>query len=154
LQEKVALKKLKLEDPESNYKVAEHEANSHQRVDGHKHIVRLKGMTVLSRTEVAIATEYVPGGDLFELCKSQGISQALFNRFALQITSALVHMHNLGYAHCDLKPENILITPGGECAKLSDFGSARHYQALVCYRTQGTDGFLSPEEVIVAARRD
>jgi serine/threonine protein kinase len=149
VQEKVALKKLKLDDPEHNFKVAEHEANSHQRINGHSHIVSLKGMAVLSRTQVAIATEFVPGGDLFDLCKLNGLPSEQFNRFALQITSALVHMHNLGYAHCDLKPENVLITNsnGLKCAKLSDFGSARHYQAVVCFRTQGTDGFQSPEEV-------
>ena len=40
-----------------------------------------------------------------------------------QIGSALLWLHNRGYAHMDVKPDNILIVRKDSwCFKLSDFG--------------------------------
>ena len=40
-----------------------------------------------------------------------------------QIGSALLWLHNRGFAHMDVKPDNILIVRRSDwCFKLSDFG--------------------------------
>lgn len=118
-------------------------------IDGHPNIVKLRGMCITSRHDVAIATEFMAGGDLFELYKQLGsaLKESHFFLFAEQIASALVHCHVSNIAHCDVKPENVLLSSCGTIAKLADFGSSRHALEAKCYRTQGTEGFQSPEEV-------
>ena len=55
--------------------------------------------------------QYGPNGDLFESQRARDgrLTAAEFFHFALQISSALTHMHSLGFAHCDVKPENCLL---------------------------------------------
>jgi serine/threonine-protein kinase len=55
-----------------------------------------------------------------------GISDAL--RIAIQIGSALNHVHDRGYLHLGVNPRNIIMTPGGEPI-LFNFGSARRIDA-------------------------
>ncbi|NVB41147.1 serine/threonine protein kinase [Pseudenhygromyxa sp. WMMC2535] len=75
-----------------------------------------------------------------------------------QILSALEHAHAAGIVHRDLKPENVFLTkdadaPGGERAKLVDFGIAKLLDAdgAVEVLTRagmvfGTPRFMSPEQ--------
>lgn len=106
-------------------------------------------MCINSRHDVAIATEFMGGGDLFELYKELGsaLEESHFFLFAEQIASALLHCHSAFIAHCDVKPENMMLSSCGTVVKLGDFGSSRHASEARCYRTQGTEGFQSPEEV-------
>lgn len=142
----VALKLMTLADPQDAFELADHESTMHQLVDGHANIVRLHGMSILSPYKIAIAVEYVAGGDLFELCRRAGraLTLSVFFSYAKQISSALLHLHQQSYAHCDIKPENILVSSCRNIVKLSDFGSARHVYQAKCRRTQGTPAFLSP----------
>ncbi len=45
----------------------------------------------------------------------------------LQITQAILHLHNRNMVHGDVKPENLLLTSGDSMSniKLCDFGMAR-----------------------------
>lgn len=65
--------------------------------------------------------------------------------YAVQIGSALEHLHKYGIVYRDLKPENILMNDQGY-VKLADFGMAKHLKGdekslSFC----GTPEYLSPE---------
>lgn len=73
----------------------------------------------------------------------------------LEISSALMHIHQHGIIHCDLKPQNVLLkadecSPRGFVSKLTDFGLARvvtRDQPLLCGDSAGTPSHLAPEIV-------
>jgi dual specificity tyrosine-phosphorylation-regulated kinase 2/3/4 len=91
----------------------------------HRHIVRPFDGFVF-RSHVCISFE-VLGVNLFEYCQSNSfcpVSERSARLYALQLFSALAHVHRSGAIHCDLKPENILLEPGSTTrVKLIDFGS-------------------------------
>src|SRR5262245_22890653 len=75
-----------------------------------------------------------------------------------QITSVLKATHAANIIHRDLKPENIFLVrddepPGGERAKILDFGIAKLGSTGVtgCGNSMGTPGYMSPELWIDAA---
>jgi serine/threonine-protein kinase len=67
----------------------------------------------------------------------------------------LEYAHAEGFVHRDIKPSNLLVTriEGQECAKLSDFGLARVYQAsklsglTLMGNKAGTYPFIAPEQI-------
>jgi serine/threonine protein kinase len=52
-------------------------------------------------------------------------------RWAIQLCSALVYLHDLGYAHNQVYPCNILVASGGNTLKLCDFGTVTLAQDFV-----------------------
>ena len=71
-----------------------------------------------------IVLEYAPGGSLADKIHSgKGLPEDIVSHHAKSITTALVHIHKLGYVHCDVKPHNVLLV--GEHTKLADFGSCK-----------------------------
>src|SRR3954454_2598860 len=85
-------------------------------------------------------------------------------RLMRQVASTLGAAHARGIIHRDLKPENIYIVrdpevPGGERAKVLDFGIAKLAGTDVGVKTQteamlGTPAFMSPEQCRGAAHVD
>ena len=65
---------------------------------------------------------------------------------ALQILSALKHVHALGYAHRDIKLSNFLLDQSG--VKLIDFGCAVRVEDCDPARFSGTP-FFAPPEILV-----
>ncbi len=73
--------------------------------------------------------------------------------WSLDVTEALIHLHDRKLVHKDIKPENIFISEAGR-AKLGDFGFAerepgplgRLMKRLRKPRVQGTLAYLSPEQ--------
>ena len=66
--------------------------------------------------------EFVPGGDLFVLCKTMRAMGEDAGRFFLhQMLDSVEFMHLRGIVHRDLKLENFLIDLGLNL-KLADFG--------------------------------
>jgi len=73
---------------------------------------------------VYLITPFIKGGDLFhKLQNDMFLSEDLVKFYGAQISIAIQHLHDLGFAYRDLKPENILIDEDGYL-KLCDFGAS------------------------------
>src|SRR5262245_59039633 len=75
-----------------------------------------------------LVLEYLPGGDLLNLCRerpksSLGLDEALF--FFKQASEALAYAHTKDIIHRDLKPNNLLLSANRRTLKIADFGVAR-----------------------------
>lgn len=80
--------------------------------------------------ELAIFSEYVPGGSLWEAVVDRGFSKPMsptaFTDLALQTLAGLECLHTHGVTHQDIKPQNILMDGNGRPVyKINDFGIAR-----------------------------
>ncbi|HEU5057215.1 MAG TPA: serine/threonine-protein kinase, partial [Kofleriaceae bacterium] len=93
------------------------------------------------------------------------IDQAL--SIARQMTGALMAAHRIGVVHRDLKPDNVYIVsdpevPGGERAKILDFGIAKlrdKGEGFSAFQTQegtvmGAPTYMAPEQVAGADKVD
>jgi len=89
--------------------------------------------------------EYMPGGSLSQLCRSQPLSLEQTQRYAKQICSALYFAHSHGVLHRDVKPGNIMLSADRRTAKLLDFGTARRLDARGAITIVGTDVYAAPE---------
>lgn len=88
----------------------------------HPNIVRTVEV-ITEGKELALVTEYLAGGSLFERLKA-GMHVSLAIAAVSDIARALDHAHGLGIVHGDVKPENILFRDPAT-AVLIDFGLAR-----------------------------
>ncbi len=75
-----------------------------------------------------LVLEYMPGGDLLRLCRSNPgnalrLDRALF--YFKQICEALAYAHSKGIIHRDLKPNNFLLSADCKTLKIADFGVAK-----------------------------
>ncbi|PVU96480.1 hypothetical protein BB561_001154 [Smittium simulii] len=73
-------------------------------------------------SNVFLAMEYVPGGDVRTLLNSNGILLNKYIKFySAEMFVSVAALHTLGFVHRDLKPENFMIDGSGHI-KLTDFG--------------------------------
>src|SRR5262245_3912685 len=75
-----------------------------------------------------LSLEYMPGGDLLNLCRSRlgaalPLDEALF--YFKQACEALAYAHDKGIIHRDLKPNNLLLSADHRTLKIADFGVAK-----------------------------
>ena len=107
---------------------------------GHGTAIDLDGTTFLY-----IVLEYLPGGDLFKLTKTQPLSlqKALF--YLEQVCSGLAHAHKCGVIHRDIKPNNLLLTADHQVVKIADFGVARIDASEGAITRVGTRIYSAPE---------
>ncbi len=76
-----------------------------------------------------LVTEFVQGGELFQLIKSNvRLSENNAKFYSCEIIIALEYMHKKGIIYRDLKPENILIDKEGHI-KLTDFGLSKTFDS-------------------------
>ena len=92
-----------------------------------------------------IVLEYLPGGDLFALTKTNPLplSRALF--YLEQVCSGLAHAHKCGVIHRDIKPQNLLLTADQQVVKIADFGVARIDAMDGAITRVGTNIYSAPE---------
>jgi serine/threonine-protein kinase PknK len=91
--------------------------------------------------------EYLPGGDLATLIRTQPLSMERVLNYAIDIADALTRAHRLNIIHRDLKPANVLLAADGT-PRLTDFGIAHVESAERLTSTGaviGTTAYLSPE---------
>jgi serine/threonine-protein kinase len=109
-----------------------------------------------------IALEHIPGATLVRLLANamklrRRLSIELIHHISVQISRALVYIHNLTnlegdpleIIHMDLAPHNVLVTPDGQ-AKLLDFGiSQAHGLGTDASRRdfRGRTAYLAPEQL-------
>lgn len=113
----------------------------------HPFIVELKGVYLKDPKYLYLILEYVPGGELFSLLRSNltfPIQQARF--YVAHIVTIFEYLHEKQIIYRDLKPENILIAKTGYL-KLTDFGFAKRINGKT-YTLCGTPEYLAPEIIL------
>jgi len=87
---------------------------------GHGTAADLKGTTFHY-----LVLEYMPGGDLLDLCRRKPFSleDALF--YFHQVAEALAYAHSQRVIHRDIKPNNLLLSADKKTVKIADFGVAK-----------------------------
>uniref|UniRef100_A0A3P9BLS3 G protein-coupled receptor kinase n=1 Tax=Maylandia zebra TaxID=106582 RepID=A0A3P9BLS3_9CICH len=101
-----------------------------------------------SRHHLCLVMDLMTGGDLrfhiYDLGK-RGIRMECVVYYTAQITSGLLHLHNMGIVYRDMKPENVLLDGKGQC-RLSDLGLAVELSkgTIICQKA-GTTGYMAPE---------
>ena len=93
-----------------------------------------------------LVLEYMPGGDLWSLCRKRPVSldDALF--YFQQVAEALAFAHSQRVIHRDIKPNNLLLSEDHSELKVADFGVAKmaHDDASEITRV-GTNVYAPPE---------
>jgi serine/threonine protein kinase len=93
-----------------------------------------------------LVLEYMPGGDLWSLCRNHPVDldDALF--YFQQVAEALAYAHSQRVIHRDIKPNNLLLSADHRELKIADFGVAKmtHDDASEITRV-GTNVYAPPE---------
>lgn len=126
----------------------------------HPNVVKVREVR-LDATMPYVVMEFVEGGDLRSLLRSQGgLALSMCIRLGLQMTEALRAIHRERIIHRDIKPENILyrrLVSGELHFLLTDFGIAkiradestrtRTGQSLLTYEYASPEQFDDPRNV-------
>ena len=113
------------------------------------HVVQLY-YTFQAENYLYLVMEFMPGGDLYSLLSNVGsLDEETLKFYAVEIASALGHLHSKEIVHCDLKPDNLLISEDGHI-KLGDFGLSKiafegGFKATHDNKAEGTPEYLAPE---------
>jgi serine/threonine-protein kinase len=78
-----------------------------------------------------------------------GLPARAVARVGARIAEALAYAHSQRLLHLDIKPSNIFVDPGGESAKLGDFGLARVTSgsgSTLQLAPAGTPAYMAPEQ--------
>jgi serine/threonine protein kinase/predicted ATPase len=114
----------------------------------HPNIVKVLA-TIEENNRHYIVMDYVSGGSLSDLLKSQGkMPIRWILKIAIELADALTRAHYLKIIHRDIKPANVLIAPDGT-PRLTDFGVAQignlKERVTRTGSIVGTPDYLSPE---------
>ena len=92
-----------------------------------------------------IVLEYLGGGDLSKLCRSEALTLDRSLNYLKQVCAGLAHAHHCGVIHRDIKPQNLLLTEDRETVKIADFGVARFEGGEGAITRVGTNIYAPPE---------
>lgn len=100
------------------------------------------------RANLYLVFDYVPGGELFRVLRTQGqFSLATTRFYAAEVIAGLAFLHDNGVVYRDLKPENMLLTGEGHL-KITDFGFAKCLKPNEkTFTLCGTPEYLAPEVI-------
>jgi serine/threonine-protein kinase len=146
IQRQVALKLPKEIDPD--IEAVRREAAVWLSAGKHANVVQVLHADIYDG-QVAIATEYIPGGSLHDrLNRQQGKTADLDHAVEIAdgILAGLQHLHSLEprpLIHRDLKPGNVLLR--GDTPLLTDFGLSRVFSSTTVTQAGGTPGYMPPE---------
>ncbi|XP_037094872.1 serine/threonine-protein kinase NIM1-like [Pollicipes pollicipes] len=112
----------------------------------HPHIVRL--YEVLETPQrYHLVLEYAAGGNLHQLITAEGrLGDRRARALAVQLVSALQHMHDQNLVHRDVKADNVFLTRRGR-AKLGDLGFSTRVTSATQQLTSfcGSPPYAAPE---------
>ncbi|KAG7476219.1 serine serine/threonine-protein kinase SBK2-like [Solea senegalensis] len=93
----------------------------------HPSLTRALGIFFSTPTYYVFAQQAGLYGDLYSVIVSEvGVDEECVQRVMAQLSSAVSHLHSLGFVHRDIKPENIFLCDSScRWVKLGDFGLAR-----------------------------
>lgn len=92
-----------------------------------------------------IVLEYLPGGDLMQVCRREPLTIDKTLIYLEQVCSGLDHAHKQGVIHRDIKPQNLLLTEDKQTVKIADFGVARFTNVDAPITRVGTNIYAAPE---------
>ena len=139
-------------DPELEQTLIENFQNEAIALDRvrHSHIILRLGHGTAADLEAVpfhyLVLEYMPGGDLWSLCRKRPVcfDDALF--YFQQVAEALAYAHAQQVIHRDIKPNNLLLSADHRVMKIADFGVAKMTQDDTSEITRvGTNVYAPPE---------
>eukprot|EP00747_Dinoflagellata_sp_TGD_P098571 gnl/TRDRNA2_/TRDRNA2_167490_c0_seq2.p1 gnl/TRDRNA2_/TRDRNA2_167490_c0~~gnl/TRDRNA2_/TRDRNA2_167490_c0_seq2.p1 ORF type:complete len:888 (-),score=121.55 gnl/TRDRNA2_/TRDRNA2_167490_c0_seq2:36-2657(-) len=149
--EYVAVKFVARTCPEENIAVLR-EATLVRWMNGTSHTLQFLGVYEATEpvSEVnawAMVTEFLAGGELFELVRAHGpLPEDRAKYVVRQLFSSINSLHQCGILHRDIKTENAILTGEGDEIKLVDFGMAVHFaDSLAMTERCGSPGYIAPE---------
>jgi serine/threonine protein kinase len=92
-----------------------------------------------------IVLEYLSGGDLAKLCRSEALTLERALHYLQQVCAGLAHAHACDVIHRDIKPQNLLLTADKQTVKIADFGVARIEASEGAITRVGTNIYAAPE---------
>ena len=93
-----------------------------------------------------LVLEYMPGGDLWSLCKKSPVAIDDALSYFQQIAEALAYAHSQHVIHRDIKPNNLLLSEDHRVMKIADFGVAKMTHDDMSEITRvGTNVYAPPE---------
>jgi serine/threonine-protein kinase SRK2 len=116
----------------------------------HPHVVQFKEV-FLTPQYLAIAMEFVAGGDMFEFVVSKkGLKESEARWFFQQLIVGVDYLHRMEIASRDIKLENTLLdTSPRPLVKICDFGYSKHEKFHSAPGSRvGTPAYLAPEVIM------
>ena len=124
----------------------------------HPNAVRVDDIDQAEDGRPYIVMEFVEGRSLKQLIRQAGpLPVERVSAIVKQVAAALEAAHQLGMVHRDIKPDNIVLisTPGGDQAKVLDFGIAKLKESKLGETNltatgvvMGTPQYMSPEQAL------
>ncbi len=126
-------------------------------------IVRVRDYGFAEDGQPFLVMDLLEGRTLRARIRDEGLDPAEAKRLAVELTRALVAVHDVGIVHRDIKPTNVLLTlgmDGLEHVKLIDFGIAKRQQGesettprdelTGSNEVLGTTAYMAPEQLVEA----
>ncbi|GBG29535.1 Protein kinase, putative [Hondaea fermentalgiana] len=111
-------------------------------------VVKLHFVDNLCAAVPIFGFELCSGGDLFDLFRYGPLSEKDTAHYAVELASAISHLHATNIMHTDIKPENIGLSTDGHL-RLFDLGSARILEDDEPIElSSGTLHYASPEVLL------